>query len=109
MDTNLKATNAKIEGLLNQIEQTPAESEQSDELVSLLLDSIRNRQNYINSLIDDANDDSYATLLSKQLKLTTEFVDKASKIRFHRQSLLSLKHKNNQRQIKVYQNIDANR
>ncbi|GGP38627.1 hypothetical protein GCM10009347_03100 [Shewanella algicola] len=108
MDTNLETTNAKIEDLLNQIEQTAAENDDSDKLVLLLLDSIRERQISIDSMINDAVDDTFAPSLSKQLKLTESFSRRASQIMSHRQNLLNLK-RTHQRQVKVYQNIDANR
>ncbi|MCT8987229.1 hypothetical protein [Shewanella phaeophyticola] len=108
MDNSLEATNAKIESLLNQIEQISAENEDSDKLVLLLLDSIRERQISIDSMINDAVDDTFAPSLSKQLKLTENFSRRAAKIMSHRQNLLNLK-RTHQRQVKVYQNIDANR
>jgi hypothetical protein len=109
VDNSLEATNAKIEDLLNQIEQTAAEHDDSDKLVLLLLESIRERQISIDSMINDAVDDTFAPYLSEQLKLTQSFINRSSKIMSHRQNLLNLKRTNNQRQIKVYQNIDANR
>jgi hypothetical protein len=108
LNAELKLINETIEDTLNQIEKIAAEDEQSDKLVSLLLDSIGARQLYINSMIEDAVDDSFSTCLSDQLALTQSFANRALKIKSHRQSLLNLK-RTHQRQIKVYQNIDVNR
>jgi hypothetical protein len=108
LNAELKLINKTIEDTLHQIEQIPAENKQSDKLVSLLLDSIGARQLYIDLLINSAADDTFTTLLSEQLILTNSFKDRASKVMFHRQNLLNVK-RAHQRQIKVYQNIDANR
>lgn len=108
MYSKLKLINDTIEDTLNQIDNIPAEDEQSDKLVSLLLECIGERQLYIDSMINDAVDDTFAAFLSEQLLVTNNFVNRASKIMSHRQNLLNLK-STHQRQIKVYQNIDANR
>lgn len=104
----LEQINNTIEDTLDQIEKIAAEDEQSDKLVSLLLKSLSARQLYINSMVEDAIDDSFATCLSEQLALTQRFINRSLKIKSHRQSLLNLK-RTHQRQIKVYQNIDVNR
>ncbi|WP_351088362.1 flagella biosynthesis chaperone for FliD, FliT [Shewanella sp. S1-49-MNA-CIBAN-0167] len=108
MNAKLGLVNDTIEDTLNKIELIPAEDEQSDKLVSLLLKSIGARQLYIDSVINDAIDETFAVCLSEQLTLTQNFINRASKIMSHRQSLLNLK-RTHQRQIKVYQNIDVNR
>ena len=108
MNAELELINETIEDTLNQIEKIPAENDQSDKLVSLLLECIGERQLYIDSMINDAVDDTFAAYLLEQLLVTNDFVNRASKIMSHRQNLLNLK-STHQRQIKVYQNIDANR
>ncbi|MGI2171649.1 flagella biosynthesis chaperone for FliD, FliT [Shewanella sp. MF05960] len=106
LSPKLEVINETIEGMLSQLENTPAENEQSDNLVLLLQKYIGERQIYINLLITDAIDDSFSTCLSEQLKLTQCFISRSSKVMSHQQSLLSLK-QSHQRQIKIYQNIDG--
>lgn len=108
MNAELELINETIEDTLNHIEKTPAENDQSDKLVSLLLESIGERQLYIDSMIHDAADDTFASSLSEQLLLTDTFISRCLKVMSHRQSLLNLK-RTHERQIKVYQNIDSNR
>ncbi len=108
LDTDLVRLNNLIDETLTQMEDIAAEDERSDNLVSVLQELIRERQIYVESLINTAIDETYATALSEQLILTKRILQRSSKIMSHRQSLLKLK-RTHKRQIKIYQNIDANR
>lgn len=93
--------------LLEILTHIPAENEETDELVSNLLEQVGQRQTFLNVLLADANmtDTDY---LQQQLALTQEFAVKAAIVMAERQALLHAgsQHK---RQINVYKTIDSTR
>lgn len=103
----LDELNVLLSEILNKLTQLPAESPQSDELVSNLQVLVGERQILLNVLVADANmtDVDY---LQHQLELTQEYTGKASVVMADRQTLLHAGNKN-KRQISVYETIDLNR
>ncbi|MCU8011329.1 flagella biosynthesis chaperone for FliD, FliT [Shewanella sp. SM74] len=103
----LDELNVLLSEILNKLTQLPAESPQSDELVSNLQVLVGERQILLNVLVADANmtDVDY---LQHQLELTQEYTGKASVVMADRQALLHAGNKN-KRQISVYETIDLNR
>ncbi|WP_144209966.1 hypothetical protein [Shewanella donghaensis] len=103
----LENINQRVDDTLNELENLPSEDEKSDELVLKLQELVQKRQ----ILLDDFKDDNIEvvrTVLNEQLLITQAFEKRASKVLSHIQSLLNLR-KKNQRQINLYQSVDANK
>ena len=99
--------NQLVDETLTKLEHLPAEDENSDNLVLELQELVQKRQ----ILLDDiqAEDtESVRAILNEQLLVTQAFHERANKVLKHIQSLLNLR-KKNQRQINIYQSVDANK
>lgn len=103
----LQELNQKISDVLLNLKETPAENELTDVLVSNLQDLVSERQILVDNLLkeDVTLDEKF---LLQQFELTNQFSLLVREIMTERQNLLVLASKN-QRQINVYQTIDANR
>lgn len=103
----LQELNQKISDVLLNLKETPAENELTDVLVSNLQNLVSERQILVDNLLkEDVTSDE--KLLLQQFELTNQFSVLVREIMTERQNLLVLASKN-QRQINVYQTIDANR
>ena len=93
--------------LLSNIQNSAPMDDGVDELVSDLQLNISQRQQYLNSLLEDKTY-SDAEFLKQQYGFTQVLIDKSNQVLQGRQSLL-LKEKTNKRQINIYKSIDSNR
>ncbi|QSX28957.1 flagella biosynthesis chaperone for FliD, FliT [Shewanella cyperi] len=103
----LNELNSQLEALFVAVEQTAAEDEKSDDLVSKLQDKIDERQLLLAELLADESMDD-RSYLEQQLTLTNGFHQRALAIKAQRQSLLQAGNKS-KRQLDVYKSIDADR
>jgi hypothetical protein len=101
----LEALNQSLTELLIILDKEPAENEETDELVSNLLDLVGKRQLLLDELLVTIKLEDKA-MWQKQLALTHDFEQQAKVIMRHRQELMHLSSKS-KRQINVYKSIDA--
>ncbi|NMH65550.1 flagella biosynthesis chaperone for FliD, FliT [Shewanella sp. SHSM-M6] len=103
----LDSLNSEMAESLAKLALSPVEDELTDMLVSNLLEFIQQRQLLLAELVAD-NDFVDRDYLQQQLVLSQSYGQRLSELSQHRQSLLR-SGSNNQRHIKVYKTIDANR
>ncbi|MCE9686688.1 flagella biosynthesis chaperone for FliD, FliT [Shewanella sp. AS16] len=103
----LNSLNSGVADNLAKLALSSVEDELTDMLVSNLLESIQQRQLLLAELVAD-NDFIDRDYLQQQLLLTQSYEQQATEVFRHRQSLVQAG-SNNQRHIKVYKTIDANR
>ncbi|MBB1428531.1 hypothetical protein H5181_19030 [Shewanella sp. SG44-2] len=95
----------QINSLLDKIENVSAEELESDELVSSLLEYVKDRQFLVGELLSNENDQVELTLA---YELSHLFSARATKLLRHRQDLINLS-KSNKRKIDAYKNISSDR
>ncbi|ABM00509.1 hypothetical protein SHAM105786_14045 [Shewanella amazonensis] len=103
----LEALNKDLILLFEKLEKTTAEDESADDLVSQLQEMILKRQ-FLLQKTEAGQEDEDRYFLNKELRLSQEFLAKATALRDHRQQLLHAGSKS-KRQLNVYRTIDANR
>jgi hypothetical protein len=95
----------KINSLLDKVEKVSAEELESDELVSSLLEYVKDRQFLVEQLLSNENDQVELTLA---YNLSELFSARATKLLRHRRDLINLR-KSNKQKIDAYKNISSDR
>lgn len=104
---SLDSLNQKIINAIENLQRVPAEDIESDELVSNLLELVKQRQLLLDGVLKTPKDED-KSFLETQLALTNQFTHEAISLLKHRQELLHVGNKS-QRQLNVYKSIDSNR
>ncbi|MCH1924564.1 hypothetical protein L9G74_08450 [Shewanella sp. C32] len=101
----IERVNQELKDTLDQLLVIPIEDERSDQLVQQVQQLVTSRQQLLAQLIQVETD---ANILQAQVDIGRELEEKAKDVREYRKNLI-VSSNNKQRQLKIYNSVDANR
>lgn len=97
--------NKELKAALDQLLVMAVEDERSDALVQQVQELVTSRQQVLSKLVQVETD---AKVLRAQVDIGRKLEEKAKEIREYRKNLI-VSSNNKQRQLKIYNSVDANR